>query len=372
MSDSFNDSDFPKPSKISSGEFSYGSVFSLICEIRGSKYNIGDKFILVEQEDCTDPNILKLGGVGERYFIDFTGTGLIIHANDTTIDSIFCHIPETIIVEHKPDPIITESVLSEFKEDIEKSFLEIKNLIEIKGNTGDRGEQGLPGQNVYVEEGTGSIISKGERGERGEKGNDGARGVPGIQGKDGIKGDRGLKGDMGERGIFGPKGDMGQRGVAGPKGDKGIQGLRGETGVIGLKGIQGERGLQGSTGSSGVISAKFPLVYNEKEKSISIDETRLDAILKNILGGGRVSAQDMGWFASTGGGGKVAIKYNGEAITPDVRDIDFTGSGVASVTKIGGKVIVNITGGGAGSSIIDGGFPSDIYENISIIDGGVP
>ena len=404
MSDSFYDSDFPKPSKISSGEFSYGSVFSLICEIRGSKYNIGDKFILVEQEDCIDPNILKLGGVGERYFIDSTGTGLIIHANDTTIDSIFCHMPETIIVENKPDPIITESVLSEFKENIVEALSRIASLIPSTGSTGsvgrdgdkgDKGDKGDTGlQGIQGDKGdTGLQGDKGETGlqgiqgdiglpglqgirgicgERGERGERGDKGERGIYGTPGIKGDKGLRGDQGDRGVEGPKGDKGQTGVAGPKGDRGIQGARGETGAIGLKGIQGERGLQGSTGSSGVISAKFPLVYNEKEKSISIDETRLDAILKNILGGGRVSAQDMGWFASTGGGGKVAIKYNGEAITPDVRDIDFTGSGVASVTKIGGKVIVNITGGGAGSSIIDGGFPSDIYENISIIDGGVP
>ena len=92
------------------------------------------------------------------------------------------------------------------------------------------------------------------------------------------------------------------------------------------------------------------MVYDAEEQSISIDEDRLDRILKKIMGGGRVSPQDMGWFASTGGGGKVAIKYNGAAITPDVRAIDFTGSGVASVTKIGGKVTVNINGGGGGGA----------------------
>jgi hypothetical protein len=64
------------------------------------------------------------------------------------------------------------------------------------------------------------------------------------------------------------------------------------------------------------------------------------------MGGGKVSAQDMGWLASTGGGGKVAVYHNGTKITPDVRGIDFTGSGVASVTKVGGKITVNISGGG--------------------------
>jgi hypothetical protein len=56
----------------------------------------------------------------------------------------------------------------------------------------------------------------------------------------------------------------------------------------------------------------------------------------------------MGWLASTGGGGKVAIRYNGTRITPDVRVIDFTGAGVQSVTKVGGTVTVNIVGGGGG------------------------
>jgi hypothetical protein len=64
------------------------------------------------------------------------------------------------------------------------------------------------------------------------------------------------------------------------------------------------------------------------------------------MGGGKVSPQDMGWLASTGGGGKVAVYHNGTKITPDVRGIDFTGSGVASVTKVGGKITVNISGGG--------------------------
>ena len=431
MSDSPYDSDFPKPSKISSGEFSYGSVFSLICEIRGSKYNIGDKFILVEQEDCTDPNILKLGGVGERYFIDSTGTGLIIHANDTTIDSIFCHIPETIIVENKPDPIITESVLSEFKENIVEALSRIASLIPSTGSTGsvgqdgdkgDKGDTGLQGiqgdkgetglQGIQGEKGdkgdngeTGYQGIQGEKGDTGLQGDKGENGLQGIQGDiglpglqgirgicgergdkgergiygtPGIKGDKGLRGDQGDRGVEGPKGDKGQTGVAGPKGDRGIQGIPGTKGNDGKSGSQGIAGKKGNTGSSGVISAKFPLVYDAEQQSIAIDEDRLDKILKKIMGGGKVSPQDMGWFASTGGGGKVAIKYNGAAITPDVRAIDFTGSGVASVTKLGGKVIVNITGGGGfgatgatGLQGNTGAIPTDYVESFNGITGAV-
>ena len=424
MSDSPYDSDFPKPSKITSGEFSYGSVFSLIRELRGSKYNIGDKFILVEQEDCLDPNILKLGGVGETYFLDNTGSGLIIHADDNQINSLFEHLsmdPDTSLeVTSGPSLYITDSQFSQFKSNIAEALSRIANLIPSTGSTGsigkdgdkgdkgdkgDTGSQGIQGdkgdtgsQGIQGDKGdTGLQGEKGEtglqgiqgiqgdiglpgvqgirgiQGTSGEKGDKGDKGDKGISGTPGIKGDKGLRGDQGDRGVEGPKGDKGQTGVAGPKGDKGIQGTPGIKGNDGKAGSRGTAGVKGNTGSSGVISAKFPLVYDAEEQSISIDEDRLDRILKKIMGGGRVSPQDMGWFASTGGGGKVAIKYNGASITPDVRAIDFTGSGVASVTKIGGKVIVNITGGGgAGSSIIDGGFPSDIYENISIIDGGVP
>ena len=137
------------------------------------------------------------------------------------------------------------------------------------------------------------------------------------------------------QGPEGPQGPSG--GPAGPKGDRGPSGERGAA---------GPQGNTGPTGTSGVVTAKFPLVYDAEEKSIGIDEARLDKILKRITGGGKVSAQDMGWLASTGGGGKVAVYHNGTKITPDVRGIDFTGSGVASVTKVGGKITVNIQGGG--------------------------
>ena len=407
MSDSLYDSDFPNPSKITSGEFSYGSVFSLIRELRGSKYNIGDKFILVEQEDCLDPNILKLGGVGETYFLDNTGSGLIIHADDNQINSLFEHLsmdPDTSLeVTSGPSLYITDSQFSQFKSNIAEALSRIANLIPSTGSTGsigkdgdkgdkgDTGPQGIQGEKGEYKGDTGPQGIQGDKGDtglQGEKGETGLQGIQGIQGDiglpglqglrgiqgtsgekgdkgdkgisgtPGIKGDKGLRGDQGDRGIEGPKGDKGQIGVAGPKGNRGIQGIPGIKGNDGKAGSQGIAGKKGDTGSSGVISAKFPLVYDAEEQSISIDEDRLDRILKKIMGGGRVSPQDMGWFASTGGGGKVAIKYNGVAITPDVRAIDFTGSGVASVTKIGGKITVNITGGGGS---ITGDYVSSVY-----------
>ena len=77
------------------------------------------------------------------------------------------------------------------------------------------------------------------------------------------------------------------------------------------------------------------------------------------MGGGKISPQDMGWLASTGGGGKVAVYVNGTKITPDVRTLAFTSSGNASVsaTKVGGKVTVNINSTGSGG----GGIENDAY-----------
>jgi hypothetical protein len=174
---------------------------------------------------------------------------------------------------------------------------------------------------------------RGERGEKGDLGNPGRDGLPGKPGADGKDGKPGAKGEKGDRG------------------EKGERGLKGEPGAAGTKGDKGDPGEQGEPG---LLSAKFPLVYNAEDKSVSIDEERLDKILKKILGGGKVSPRDMGWLASTGGGGKVAVYVNGTKVTPDVRTLDFTSSGSASLSysKVGGKVTVNIdsTGGSGGAS----------------------
>ena len=84
------------------------------------------------------------------------------------------------------------------------------------------------------------------------------------------------------------------------------------------------------------------------------------------MGGGKVSAQDMGWLASTGGGGKVAVHVNGVKVTPDVRTLDFTSSGSATVTanKVGGKITINIDSTG-------GGIVGDYVSRVNGFSGGV-
>ena len=158
-------------------------------------------------------------------------------------------------------------------------------------------------------------------------------------------GEKGAKGDRGEPGIPGGEGRAGKDGKNGKDGKDGKEGKAGKAGEKGLKGDKGDRGEKGEQGDSGLLSAKFPLVYDAQEKSVAIDEARLDKILNKIIGGKKLSPADTGWLASTGGGGKVEIFYNGTKITPDVRGINFIGSAVESVTKVGGKVTVKLIGG---------------------------
>jgi hypothetical protein len=331
--------------------------------------------------------------MGQLFFIDPNGKPLKIEADDNQFSAIF----EAVVEESTPDMVLTEGeeelppprVVSErefkqFRSGLADLLTEIarragergergpRGFQGIQGDKGDRGDRGEPGaqgergpegpQGLQGERGetgergsTGERGQRGEKGERGEQGNTGTvgpvgprgeagpQGAAGAAGRDGARGEKGEKGDPGKDGRNGKDGKNGKDGATGKAGPRGPKGDRGPSGERGAAGPQGNTG---PSGTSGVVTAKFPLVYDPQEKSIGIDEARLDKILKKIMGGGKVSAQDMGWLASTGGGGKVAVYHNGTKITPDVRGIDFTGSGVASVTKVGGKITVNISGGG--------------------------
>lgn len=370
------------------GDYPSGTVFQLVRGIRGSVYSIGDRFMLIGEEDCHSPNILKLGGMGQLFFIDPNGKPLKIEADDNQFSAIF----EAVVEESTPDMVLTEgeeelppprvvseSEFKQFRSGLADLLTEIarragergergpRGFQGIQGDKGDRGDRGEPGaqgergpegpQGLQGERGetgergsTGERGQRGEKGERGEQGNTGAvgpvgprgeagpQGAAGAAGRDGARGEKGEKGDPGKDGRNGKDGKNGKDGATGKAGPRGPKGDRGPSGERGAAGPQGNTG---PSGTSGVVTAKFPLVYDPQEKSIGIDEARLDKILKKIMGGSKVSAQDMGWLASTGGGGKVAVYINGSKITPDVRTFDFTGAGVTA-TKVGGKVVINI------------------------------
>ena len=82
---------------------------------------------------------------------------------------------------------------------------------ELKGEKGDKGNDGAPG-------------AKGDTGPQGEQGPKGDAGIQGPQGEQGPKGDTGIQGPQGEQGPKGDAGIQGPQGVPGPKGEKGEQG----------------------------------------------------------------------------------------------------------------------------------------------------
>ena len=391
------DSPKPQPLPFSEGRYGFGAQFLLTHKVKGTDYRIGDRFTYISQTEAVghNPYILKIGdGIGEHCFLDPNGRAVVLSADVGVVDTLFEHVapaPKTVTIsegeEWTPPPTppvyITESQFTEFRKGLATVLSEIAAIVPkqgeqgIRGERGERGEKGERGETGWNgwpgDKGEQGVQGeKGEKGDKGERGEKGEQGEQGIQGPKGDKGDKGERGEKGEKGDRGERGEVGARGAKGEKGDKGDKGEHGvqgpagkdgkdgkngkdgkdgkagrvgEKGLKGDKGEKGDRGEKGEQGDSGLLSAKFPLVYDAQEKSVAIDEARLDKILNKIIGGKKLSPADTGWLASTGGGGKVEIFYNGTKITPDVRGINFIGSAVESVTKVGGKVTVKLIGG---------------------------
>ena len=138
----------------------------------------------------------------------------------------------------------------------------------VRGQTGPRGEQGLPGRDgVDGQPGTpgrdgtngtdgapgrdgtdGAPGQRGQRGERGLPGQDGTDGQPGTPGRDGTNG---TDGAPGERGLPGQDGTDGTNGTDGAPGERGLPGRDGTDGTNGTDGAPGERGLPGRDGTDG-------------------------------------------------------------------------------------------------------------------------
>lgn len=71
---------------------------------------------------------------------------------------------------------------------------------------------------------------KGEKGDKGDKGDPGATGATGEQGIQGIQGEQGVAGENGVDGKDGLNGIDGAKGDTGDKGDTGEQGVKGDNG----------------------------------------------------------------------------------------------------------------------------------------------
>mgnify|MGYP003134047418 CR=1 FL=1 len=157
----------------------------------------------------------------------------------------------------------------------------------IQGIQGERGDQGKPGidghDGINGEQGP-----QGERGERGFKGEQGLEGEQGIQGEKGEKGDKGDRGDqglMGMLGPLGPRGEQGVRGEIGPQGEQGEQGLqgeKGERGEVGPQGEQGEQGLQGEQGIQGEIGPEGPQGPKGDDVNVTKELETIDKRFNNL------------------------------------------------------------------------------------------
>lgn len=125
------------------------------------------------------------------------------------------------------------------KKNLNEAFTEL-----LKGERGDRGEQGFIGSN----------------GDIGLRGIDGAIGLQGLDGPIGETGKQGFigdRGDQGNQGLTGERGDRGAPGLKGQQGDKGPKGFKGDRGDLGEPGEKGEVGPQGSTGPTGQSGRQF-------------------------------------------------------------------------------------------------------------------
>ena len=270
-----------------------------------------------------------------------------------------------------------------------------------RGPKGEKGSPGLPGTDGSIgpkgEQGEqGPVGERGPQGDQGPVGDPGPSGKPGVDGKDGEvgpkgiqgnageigpKGDPGEKGDQGEigqvgpQGLIGPKGDPGEKGKQGSKGSKGSKGDkgdRGDPGTDGKEGPRGQRGLdgkqgpKGDKGDSGIVSAKYPLVYDTNGNEISFDTKKLEELLGKFsnLGPGQNGpdyAAMTDWLAAAGGAVAIIDGNNNNAkVTNSLGDFVIEGSGV-SLNKLGKTVTMTISGGGGATTVVSDNAPDGIY-----------
>ena len=359
-----------QPAKLSSGKFSIGNQFRLITDFY--EFKKGDSFTLIPiTEDCKP---IRMGGIGEYGFRDQqTNSKYAIHAGPSIIDGLFelipLDIPPSVDEQTKPqaaqaypvsERVIVERIIVEQGEKGERGERGPQGIIGQtgpsgpagpigpkgdKGDKGDVGERGERGERGPQGE-SGSQGLKGDRGERGEPGSQGERGDPGPNG---AKGERGLKGKQGKKGNVGPKGDKGDPGIQGPQGvlgpigPQGPAGIAGEAGPIGPQGPKGDQGEpgpkgdRGDQGEVGVASAVYPLKL--EDKTLTVEQKFFQDLINNST---------KGFSAQGGGGGNVIIKHEGARLSSAVKSINFTGSGISSVSSDGKNINIDITGGGGG------------------------
>ena len=358
------------PAKLSSGSFSFGDKFTLINDQFG--YPAGTEFTLISGSLQENYKIIKLQGIGE-YSFKVNNQNVTIHAGPVAIDNVFSFLPKQTLQEKTqsmsvpqnipgpPGPRGPAGAKGPKGDKGDRGPIGPMGPVGpagpigpqgLKGDVGEKGEKGEKGDRGEQGE-TGAIGPKGDTGEQGPAGPIGIAGPQGPAGPKGDKGDKGddgtpgpqgatgEKGDRGEQGIPGPSGPAGERGEigpAGPKGDKGDvgpQGIPGANGEVGPIGPQGPIGLKGDKGEVGVAVAVYPLKI--EDKTLSVEQKFFQDL---------VTDASLGFSAQGSGGGDVTIRYNGQRIVSAVKNLNFTGQGVSSVTANGRDVTVTIEGGG--------------------------
>ena len=218
-----------------------------------------------------------------------------------------------------------------------------------QGEQGIQGEQGPAGpqgeQGIQGEQGPQGVAGqKGDKGDKGDAGEQGPQGIPGLAGKDGQAGQNGRDG---AKGLQGPKGERGPRGSKGQKGDPGPAG---PAGIAGSDGEQGAKGDKGDPGDLSKISAKYPLIYDEKKGSLEFDTKKLeDAVSKlSNIGSGNIPASDLAKYMVSGGGA-VGIMKDKAVVIKSVNDINFKGSNI-TVSRKGKQIDVEVSDAGLFSS----------------------
>ena len=175
----------------------------------------------------------------------------------------------------------------------------------------------------------------------------GEAGPAGPAGETGPQGPQGETGPAGPQGEAGPQGPQGEQGPAGPQGEAGPQGPQGEAGPQGPAGETGPAGPQGEAGEDGKsayeIAVDNGFIGTEAEWLESLVGPQGPQGETGPAGADGTDGQD------GVDGNSIAVSANGSTVVALPNNINFTGSGV-TVSASGDTAVVNIPGGGSGSS----------------------
>ena len=382
------------PAKLSAGKCNIGDKLQLIEVFLG--YEKGDCFTIIQSDNECEH--IKMGGIGEYSFLDKNNKKICVHVGPSVIDRVF----EQLI----PDPSIIPTLVIEQQASQGYPVAErviVERIVIKEGEKGDAGQRGLQGYTGAIGEtgATGEAGSRGDtgpvgdRGERGETGPIGPAGLQGERGEQGTIGDTGPAGEQGQdgkegpQGIKGDKGEQGERGLAGVNGENGRDGIDGEQGAQGIQGLQGLQGEQGLDGKDGLAGIPGPAGINGEAGPIGIQGQRGDTgdvgvatvsyplkiendhlsveqkFFEDLIGNATKGNSPQG-----GGGGNVIIKHAGVKLSSAVKSVNFTGTGISSVSTDGKNVNIDISGGGTtGSAITIKALQGSIqYANVDATD----